>query len=118
MTLSADQFEFICHLLDEQAGMALAADQGMFVESRLLPVATRHALNQVQPLIARLRDHKDRLLTQEVIESLVTHETSFFRDSHYFDELTECILPRAGVHVDQDISQQYQIDRRHWRPGE
>ena len=81
-------------MLKDQVGMALAADQHIFVESRLQPVAQRHGWNHLQSLISRLRDHNDRPLTTEVIEALVTHETSFFRDPHYFDELTERILPR------------------------
>ena len=94
MPLPADQFDFIRRLLEEQVGMALEQDQQFFVENRLLPVAQRHGWRSLDPLIARLRDHHDRLLTQEVVESLMTHETSFFRDPHYFDELTERVLPR------------------------
>ena len=94
MSLPIDQFDFIRRLLEEQVGMALELDQQIFVENRLLPVAQRNGWSSLDPLIARLRDHHDRLLTQEVVESLMTHETSFFRDPHYFDELTERVLPR------------------------
>lgn len=94
MTFLPNHFEFIRRLLEEQVGMALEADQEQFVASRLLPVAQRHGWSGLEPLMARLRDHNDRLLAQEVIEALVTHETSFFRDPHYFDELTERVLPR------------------------
>lgn len=94
MTLSADQFEFVRRLLEEQVGMALEADQEIFVARRLLPVAQRHGWSGLEPLISHLHNDNDRLLAQEVVESLVTHETSFFRDPHYFDELTERVLPR------------------------
>lgn len=94
MTLSADNFEFICRLVNQQVGMALTPDQQLFVEGRLDPVARRLGWDHLQSLVSRLRDHQDHLLVTEVIEALVTHETSFFRDPHYFDELTERILPR------------------------
>lgn len=94
MSLPIDQFDFIRRLLEEQVGMALELDQQIFVENRLLPVAQRHGWSSLDPLIARWRDHHDRLMTQEAIESLLTHETSFFRDPHYFDELTDRVLPR------------------------
>lgn len=81
-------------MLEEQAGIALEADQQTFTATRLLPVARRHGWSSLAPLIDGLRDPTDRLLAQEVMESVVTHETSFFRDPHYFDELTETILPR------------------------
>lgn len=98
MTLSRDQFEFVRQLLEQQAGICLEPDQELFTERRLLPVAMRYGWNHPDQLITRLRDQNDRSLTQEVIESLVTHETSFFRDPHYFEELAEHILPRLIAH--------------------
>ncbi|MDB5389625.1 MAG: methyltransferase, CheR-type [Planctomycetaceae bacterium] len=94
MTLTADQFEFLRHLLDQQIGMSLEADQQLFVTHRLLPVARRHGWNDLDSLLAQLRDPRDNRLVQEVSEALVTHETSFFRDAHYYDELSDHVLPR------------------------
>jgi chemotaxis protein methyltransferase CheR len=92
--LDTNSFAFICQLLEDQAGIAIEADQDKFVACRLLPVAQKHGFDSLEPMISQLRNRGDRRLIQEVIESLVTHETSFFRDAHYFDELTERILPR------------------------
>ncbi len=92
--LDNNSFAFICELLEDQAGIAIEADQDQFVACRLLPVAQKHRFDSLEPMITQLRTRNDRHLIQEVIESLVTHETSFFRDAHYFDELTERILPR------------------------
>ena len=87
-------FAFICQLLGQQAGIVIEADQDQFVACRLLPVAQKHGFDSLDPLIAQIRNRSERHLIKDVIESLVTHETSFFRDAHYFDELTERILPR------------------------
>jgi chemotaxis protein methyltransferase CheR len=98
MTLSADQFDFVRRLLEAQVGISLEADQRMFVAHRLLPITRQHGWTRLDPLLARLRDQNDRMLTQQVIESLVTHETAFFRDAHYFDELAERVLPQLISH--------------------
>ena len=92
--LDNNNFAFIRQLVEDQAGIAIESDQDQFVACRLLPVAQKHAFDSVDTLIAQLRNRSDRHLIQEVIESLVTHVTSCFRDAHYFDELTERILPR------------------------
>ncbi|MEI8018138.1 MAG: protein-glutamate O-methyltransferase CheR [Schlesneria sp.] len=92
--LDNNSFAFICELLEDQAGIAIEGDQDKFVACRLLPVAQKHGFDSLEPMMTQLRTGCDRRLIQEVIESLVTHETSFFRDAHYFDELTERILPR------------------------
>jgi chemotaxis protein methyltransferase CheR len=81
-------------MLEEHAGVALSADQDRFVAGRLHPVALRNGLAGLEPLVSRMRDRSDRNLMREVVESLVTHETSFFRDSHYFDELADRVLPQ------------------------
>ena len=92
--LDNNSFAFICQLVEEQAGIAIEADQDQFVACRLHPVAQKHGFDSLEPMVAQLRNRSERHLIQDVIESLVTHETSFFRDAHYFDELTERILPR------------------------
>ena len=69
MTLSADQFDFVRRLLEEHVGMALEADQGLFVANRLLPIARQHGWPRLDPLFARLHDRNDRMLAQEVIEA-------------------------------------------------
>jgi chemotaxis protein methyltransferase CheR len=94
MDITAAQFEFVRRLLEEQVGIALEADQEIFVATRLIPVVQRLGCSRMEQLISRLMDRNDRILAQEVIEALVTHETSFFRDPSYFIELTEHILPR------------------------
>ena len=94
MILSDDQFDLIRRLLVERTGVVLEDDQIRFTAGRLLPVAQKRKWNDLAPLVAQLRDRHDQALAQEVIEALVTHETSFFRDPHYFDELTDQVLPQ------------------------
>lgn len=93
MCLTAEQFDFLCQLVEEQVGLALEPDQQLFAAGRLQPVATRHGWESLEPLMAKLRNPAERSLIQDAIESLLTHETSFFRDPHHFDDLADRILP-------------------------
>lgn len=93
MSLTSDDFEFIRELVDQQLGMALEDDQQEFVATRLSALARRLGTSNVEILIAGLRSASNRALQQEVCEALVTHETSFFRDQHYFYELTQRVIP-------------------------
>ena len=93
MHLTRDQLEFLQHWLEEQVGLVIESDQAFFVASRLSPVIVRLGWNDYGPLITKLKDPAEFMLAQEVIESLLTHETSFFRDAHYFDELVCRTLP-------------------------
>ena len=94
MTITTEQFEFIRRLMEEQVGLLLDPTQNLFVASRLLTVARRHGWDQLDPFFAHLQRDNDRAFVQELTESLLTHETSFFRDSHYFEKLTEQVLPQ------------------------
>ena len=94
MHLTADQFEYLKVWLEAEIGLVIESDQAFFVASRLYPLITRYGWNDYAPLIARLKDRTEYSLAQDVIESLLTHETSFFRDAHYFDELVSRTLPR------------------------
>lgn len=93
MYLTTDQLQFLQYWLEEQVGLVIESDQAFFVASRLHPVIGRHQWNDFGPLITALKDRTHFMLAQEVIESLLTHETSFFRDAHYFDELVTRTLP-------------------------
>jgi chemotaxis protein methyltransferase CheR len=63
------------------------------VKARLLPLAQRHGFRGIDDLIARLRG-ADSGLTAEVVEAMVTTETSFFRDIHPFETLKKMVLPK------------------------
>ncbi len=93
MSLAPDDFELVRDLVDQQLGMSLEDDQQEFVTTRLSSLARRLGMSSAEVLIAGLRSTSNRALQQEACEALVTHETSFFRDPHYFEELTKRVIP-------------------------
>lgn len=92
--LSADSFALVTRLVRDQCGLVLEPGKEYLVKSRLAPVATRRGFNRIEALVDQLRQTLDRQLVCEVVEALVTTETSFFRDVHPFETLKKDVLPK------------------------
>lgn len=88
-----EDFNFIAGLLKDRSGLALTPDKGYLLETRLLPIAKAHGLADTKALIARLRAAPPASLVNEVVESMTTNESMFFRDTKPFEHLTKLILP-------------------------
>jgi chemotaxis protein methyltransferase CheR len=85
-------YDFLCKLLKDQAGLALAGDKQYLVESRLLPLARKAGFASVGELVSRVRDGGDRLAV-EVVHAMMTNESFFFRDKIPFDHFRDTIMP-------------------------
>lgn len=83
----------LARVLHSACGLVLDADKDYLVKSRLLPVATRHGFASIRLLIERLKSAAPRELLTEVVNAMVTTETSFFRDLHPFTTLQQRVLP-------------------------
>lgn len=94
-TLSADDFAFLQALLKRKAGIEIAEQQAYLVDSRLPPVARAHELENPPDIISALRatPPSGSELETDVIDAFTTNETSFFRDHHPFEDLTNHIVP-------------------------
>jgi chemotaxis protein methyltransferase CheR len=57
------------------------------LEARLLPVVRQRNLPDLATLADRLRTGRDTVLEQDVLNAMMTHETSFFRDKSPFETL-------------------------------
>jgi chemotaxis protein methyltransferase CheR len=92
-TLSAESFAFVAQLLRDQCGLVLEPGKEYLVQSRLAPLAQKHQAASINLLIDRLRAGGVNGLVAEVVEAMVTTETSFFRDLHPFESLKKSVLP-------------------------
>jgi chemotaxis protein methyltransferase CheR len=92
--MTDQDFEVVRRLLLDRSAIVLEQDKHYLVEARLGPVASRLQLGSVGELVARLRDNATNDLRTEIVEAMVTTETSFFRDRHPFEALRKFGLPR------------------------
>ena len=93
LALSNDEFEFISGLLKQRSGLALTQDKGYLIDTRLGPIAKAHGMADVRELIGKLRTNPNAPIVYQVVESMTTNESMFFRDTKPFDQLTKVILP-------------------------
>ncbi len=94
MSLSPHSFDYIRSLLHERTGNMLDDSKEYLVVQRLDALLRREALGSIDELITRIRPTPGCRLHDAIAESLVTHETSFFRDPHYFEQIRENVIPR------------------------
>ena len=86
-------YDYLCRFLKDRSGLVLAAEKGYLVESRLTPVARRHACANVGELIQRVMTSASDALRVEVVEAMMNNESFFFRDRIPFERLRDTILP-------------------------
>jgi chemotaxis protein methyltransferase CheR len=91
--MTDQDFDVVRRLLREHSAIVLDADKRYLVESRLGPLLRQRDLNSVGQLLARLREPSDIGLQRQIVEALVTSESSFFRDHHPFEALRKIVLP-------------------------
>jgi chemotaxis protein methyltransferase CheR len=94
MQLTRLTFDQLRQSILRLCGLVIADDKEYLVHDRLEPIVRRHGWNSFEQLADRLRMARSGELADEVIEAIVTRETSFFRDPHIFEALGRELLPR------------------------
>lgn len=92
--LNTPDFEFIAKLVKDEAGITLDKGKEYLVQSRVEPVAKSLGFTDICAFVLHLRQSPDGGRRRQVVESLTTHETSFFRDQEPFDALRTKVLPQ------------------------
>jgi chemotaxis protein methyltransferase CheR len=97
-------FQFVRRFLQERSAIVLEPGKQYLVEARLTPLVKQLNLRSLDELIDRLRSGPANGLHTQVVEAMVTTETSFFRDAAPFESLRKVVLP--------DLIQRRRLDRR------
>ncbi|MBL8018267.1 MAG: protein-glutamate O-methyltransferase CheR [Leptospirales bacterium] len=87
MPLSLEEQAFADEIL-RITGMKLGADKAYLIEHRL-----RDLGSSLAAIAMELRVARDPVLVDRVVDRILTHETSFFRDEHIFQTLAKQIIP-------------------------
>jgi chemotaxis protein methyltransferase CheR len=93
MSTDRAAFDWIRRLVEERTGNVLDEQKTYLVNARLAPIVESEGVADVNSLVRQLQTGRHPDLEQSCVEVLLIHETSFFRDRHYFDELATQILP-------------------------
>ncbi|NOX31797.1 MAG: protein-glutamate O-methyltransferase CheR [Actinobacteria bacterium] len=92
--IGTQDFEFLRKLVRSESGIELDQNHQYLVDSRLPPVARQYKLAGIGEVMRQLRRSRDKKLQVDVIDAMTTNETSFFRDQHPFEDLTEHVIPK------------------------
>ncbi len=80
--------------LHEASGLMMDDNKTYLIESRLAPLLRRTGLANISELLKTIKSGGDPNLKQNVIDSMMTNETFFFRDRVPFDNFRDVILPQ------------------------
>ncbi len=101
MKVSPEQFAFLRDLLRRRTGVVIDDSKQYLVVARLTPIVRQRAIPGLDTLVDRIRKSGDKALEQDVLNAMMTHETSFFRDKSPFETLQGLItemIPRRSAH--------------------
>jgi chemotaxis protein methyltransferase CheR len=83
-------------LLERATGQELVAGRRWRIETALGPLLKTEGLDTLDQLATRLGRAEEARLQQDVVEALLNHETSFFRDIAAFRSFTDDALPAVA----------------------
>lgn len=88
-------------VLEQSTGQQLVTGRRWRMETALQPVMREHNIGSLDVLAGLVANSNAGLLREQVVEALLNHETSFFRDLPVFRSLADDVLPslasrRAG----------------------
>jgi chemotaxis protein methyltransferase CheR len=101
MKVSPVQFAFLRDLLRRRTGVVIDDSKQYLVVARLLPIVRQRAIPSLDTLIDRIRKTGDKALEKDVLNAMMTHETSFFRDKSPYETLRQLVtemIPKRSAH--------------------
>lgn len=84
----------ITTLLEQRTGQQIAEGRVWRIETALKPVMRDHGVTTLDQLASAVTTGP-RSVGDAVVEALLNHETSFFRDGPLFEQLVEAVAERA-----------------------
>ncbi len=99
--MNDSDFHVLANILKERSGLVLGDNKTYLLESRLVPVAKKHGIDDLDGLVSAVKGAPNERLLFDITEAMTTNESFFFRDNTPFENFKEHTLPfllenRAG----------------------
>ncbi|MDX1922972.1 MAG: protein-glutamate O-methyltransferase [Alphaproteobacteria bacterium] len=91
--MKKEDFDLFADMVKKRSGLVLTSEKAYLLESRLMPVARKLGLKDLEELAASLRSKRDEKVMEAITEAMTTNETFFFRDQKPFDQFRQVVLP-------------------------
>ncbi|HEY6641036.1 protein-glutamate O-methyltransferase CheR [Povalibacter sp.] len=92
--LADAEFDFIRHVVNENAGIVLGPNKRQLVQGRLARRLRELGLPSYEAYCAHVRESGPEELV-DLINALTTNVTAFFRENHHFEALASYMIPEA-----------------------
>jgi chemotaxis protein methyltransferase CheR len=88
--------EQVSRLVAGESGVVFGGDKGYLIRSLLMPLVQGHG-GTLRGLLDHVGADRTGALRLEIVETLLNHETWFFRDPHVFEALVGEVLPEIAA---------------------
>lgn len=92
--ISNDNLKFFLGYLEKNTGISVEENQLYLIENRLGRILELHKIANLNELVALIKTNANSYLQNQIIESMATYETSFFRDRRPFDYIQNAFIPQ------------------------
>ena len=92
--IQTEDFELLRGIVKSRSGLTLSPDKAYLLENRLMAVARKWGMDDIEGLATTVRGEPGEELLREITEAMTTNETLFFRDNSPFDQLKNVVFPR------------------------
>ncbi|MGD0776708.1 MAG: protein-glutamate O-methyltransferase CheR [Candidatus Solibacter sp.] len=92
--LDPGNYRFLQEYVYRESGIVLDQDKHYLIEARLMPIVNQERLGSLNDLCALLRGISGAAVKQQVVDSMTTNETQFFREMPHYDALRTEVIPR------------------------
>lgn len=93
-SFSSANLEFFLNYLEKNTGISVDENQMYLIQNRLSRVLELNKIASLDELIGLIKTNSNSQLQNQVIESMATYETSFFRDKRPFDYLQSVFVQK------------------------
>jgi chemotaxis protein methyltransferase CheR len=92
--INPESYRFFQDYVYRESGIVLEGDKRYLLEARLMPIAQRMRLANLNELCTMLgTPPNNAALKRQVVEAMTTNETFFFRDPAQYDALRTVVIP-------------------------
>ncbi len=99
--LSPIELAYIRRLVGRMTGVVLGEEKAYLISGRLAIFAREKGISKISEVYDRLTTPGETRFAEEVVDSLLTKETSFFRNTGVFEALRSHVVPEIRARVGQ-----------------
>lgn len=93
MTIAQTDFDYLKDFLYKESGLSITIEKAYLLESRLSSIIKKFDMDGIADVVSKMKSG-DAGVKHDVVESMTTNETFFFRDNHPFERFTDVVLPK------------------------